>query len=50
MKSISEVAKIFNTSRQNIWNKVKSGEIKAIRFGKLWRISDEEIQRLKGEK
>ena len=47
MNSITEVAIYFGTTRQNIWNKIKSGEIKAVRFGKLWRITDEEFERLK---
>lgn len=47
LKSITEIAKFFGTSRQNVWNKIQSGEIKAIRFGKLWKISNEEFERLK---
>lgn len=42
-----EIAEYFRTSRQNIHNKIQSGEIKAIRFGKFWRIEQEEFDRLK---
>lgn len=47
MKSIKEVAEIFNVSRQTIHAWIKKGAIKAIKIGGTVRISDEEIERVK---
>ena len=44
--SIAEVAKILGLSRTAVYNKVKKGQIKAIRVGRSFAISDEIIKRL----
>lgn len=42
--SIAEVAKILGLSRIAVYKKVKKGEIKAIRIGKMFAISQEDIK------
>lgn len=39
--SVREVAKILGVSRQAICKAIKSGRIKAIRFGNLYKINKE---------
>lgn len=47
MYKVSEVAKIFNVSRQTVLYWIKSGTIKAVKPVKDYRISEEEVERLK---
>ncbi len=47
--SITEVAKLLNLSRTTIHNKIKSGEIKAIRVGHNFAVSTEEVKRIAGD-
>jgi excisionase family DNA binding protein len=49
LRTITEVAEYFKTSRQNIHNKIKQGKIKTVPFGDLVRIPDDEFERLKRE-
>ena len=44
--SIAEVAKILGLSRTAVYNKVKKGEIGAIRVGRSFAISDKTIKKL----
>jgi len=44
--SIAEVAKILGLSRTAIYNKVKKGQIEAIRVGRSFAISDKTIKKL----
>lgn len=44
--SIAEVAKILGLSRTAVYNKVKKGQIRAIRIGRSFAISDEAIKKL----
>ena len=44
--SIVEVAKLLGISRTAVYNKVKKGQIKAIRIGRSFAISDEAIKKL----
>lgn len=50
MYSIKEVANILNFHWQTVRNMILRGEIKATKIGRQWRISEKEIQRLKGDK
>lgn len=47
MKSIQEVATIFNVHYQTIRNWINDGTIKAVKIGNTVRIPDEEIERIK---
>lgn len=47
MYKVSEVAKIFNVSRQTVLHWIKNGTIKAVKPLKDYRISAEEVERLK---
>lgn len=47
MYKVSEVAKIFNVSRQTVLYWIKNGTIKAVKPLKDYRISEEEVERLK---
>ena len=42
-----EVAEILKYKHETIRKKCKSGEIKAVKIGKSYRISEEELERLK---
>jgi len=44
--SIAEVAKILGVSRIAIYNKVKKGQIEAIRIGRSFAISDKTLKKL----
>lgn len=47
MLNIKQAAKELNVCEKTIRNHIKSGKIKAVRIGKLIRINEEEIKRLK---
>lgn len=49
MLDIKQVAKELSLCEKTIRNHIKSGKIKAVRIGNVWRISEEEVKRLKGE-
>ena len=49
MLDIKQVAKELNLCDKTIRNLIKSGKIKAVKIGNSWRISEMEVQRLKGE-
>ena len=36
--TVDETMHILNLGRNTVYNMLRSGEIKAIRFGRLWRI------------
>ena len=42
--SIDEVAEILGVHRNSIRNRIKSGEIKAIKTGRLYRIPKSELE------
>jgi excisionase family DNA binding protein len=47
--TIEEVSKILKISYRSAWLMVVAGKIKAIRVGNQWRISEDEIERIKKE-
>ena len=47
MYKVSEVAKIFNVSRQTVLNWIYNGTIKAVKPRRDYRISEKEVERLK---
>ena len=47
--SISELAEILGISRVAVFKKIKKGEIRAERFGRLWLIKDEELRNILGK-
>ena len=49
MYTVKEVAKIFNVSRQTIIRWIRSGHLKAVRVVREYRITEEEIERLKND-
>lgn len=49
MLNIRQVARELNVSEKTVSKLIKSGKIKAVRVGNQWRISEEEVKRLKGE-
>lgn len=49
MLDIKQAAKELGLSEKTIRSHINSGKIKAVRIGWVWRISEEEIKRLKGE-
>lgn len=48
MLTVSETAKIFNVSRQTILVWINKGIIKAVQPNRLYLISEEEVDRVKG--
>lgn len=42
-----EVAEILKYKHETVRKKCKNGEIKAVKIGKSYRISEEELERLK---
>lgn len=49
MLDIRQVAKELRLCERTVRTLIKSGKIKAVRVGKQYRISEEEVKRLKGE-
>ena len=47
MYKLKDVAHILNVHYNTVYRLVQSGKIKAILVGKVWRVPEEEIQRLK---
>jgi excisionase family DNA binding protein len=47
MKTLKQVADIFGVTRQTVLNWVNSDYIKATKIGGHYRVTDEEIERLK---
>lgn len=48
--SVPEVASLFRISRQAVWKMIKSGKIEACKIGKNYKISQNELEKLKGVK
>lgn len=49
MFTIEEVATILKISYRSAWLMVVAGKIKAIKVGNQWRITEEEVERIKKE-
>lgn len=47
MLSVKEVAKELSVSEMTIFRRLCCGKIKGIKIGKVWRISEEEVKRIK---
>jgi excisionase family DNA binding protein len=47
MKTIADICEEFKVARQGVTMHIKKGHIQAIKFGRLWRITDEEFERIK---
>lgn len=46
MYTVTEVAKMFSVSRQTVLKWINNGKIKAVKVVKVYRIPNEEIERL----
>lgn len=42
--SIDEVASIIQVTRRAIYNYLKTGKLKATKFGKYWRVSEADLK------
>ena len=49
MLTTTELAKALNVSLPTIFRAIYSGKIKAVKMGKGWRVSEEEVERIKKE-
>lgn len=47
--SSSELAEILGISRVAVFKKIKKGEIKAKRFGRLWLVKDNQLRNILGK-
>lgn len=47
--SITEIAKMLGISRVAVFNKIKNGQIKAQKIGRVFAISEEEVKNIIGE-
>ena len=44
--SVKEIKNHFGVSRQSVWNWIRSGNLKAFKFGlKEWRIKESELKK-----
>lgn len=41
-----EVAELFKTSRETIYNWLRAGKLQGVKVGHFWRISESELKRL----
>ena len=46
MKTVYETADILRVHYQTIFNMIRRGDIHAVKVGRQWRITDEEIERI----
>lgn len=49
MYTTTEVARRLKISRYTVFRGLKQGRIKGIKIGNIWRISEEELERIKKE-
>lgn len=49
MYTINEVAEMLKVQPMMIYNALYNGKIKGIKIGRVWRITEEEVQRIKKE-
>lgn len=47
MLTIKDVARELNVHEITIFRHIKNGDIKGVKIGKSWRISQEELDRIK---
>lgn len=45
--TVRQVAAIFNCNPETVKRHIYKGKIKAIKFGGEWRISEQEVERIK---
>lgn len=46
MKKVDEIAKELNFERHTIYKYIKNGKIKAVKFGKEYRVQDDEYKKI----
>jgi putative resolvase len=49
-KTVKEVAKEFNVNQITIKRMIYEGKVNAIKVGRQWRISEEELNKIKEQK
>lgn len=42
--TLEEVANILKVTRRTIYNYIKNGDLKAVKMGKYWRVSEANLQ------
>jgi len=42
--TLEEVAEILHLTRRTLYNYIKNGQLKAVKIGKYWRVSEETLQ------
>ena len=47
--TVQQVAEILHLSTRTIYTYIETGKIKAIKFGRVYRINDSEIRKILGE-
>ena len=48
-KTITETAQALGKSRQLIWQRIRMGQMKAVRMGPLWFVPEAEIEKWKAK-
>jgi excisionase family DNA binding protein len=43
--TIEEVVDILKVTRRTVYNYVKDGKLKAVKLGRVWRVTEEELDR-----
>lgn len=41
--TLEEVAEILHLTRRTLYNYIKNGQLKAVKIGKYWRVSEETL-------
>lgn len=42
--TLEEVVTILQVTKRTVYNYIKSGKLKAVKMGKYWRVSHEDLQ------
>lgn len=49
MFTVKEIAEMLKVNPMTIFRALNNGKIKGVKFGGIWRVSEEEVERLKRE-
>lgn len=42
--TLDEAAEILHLTKRTLYNYIKAGTLKAVKMGKFWRVSDDDLQ------
>lgn len=43
--TLEEIAELLNVTRRTMYNYIKSGRLKAVKIGSIWRVSEDNLKK-----